>query len=159
MCSSCRALVPFALVALLSACATVPPPGQTGAVPPSTAAAAAAAADQPELKLVAGMDAAQVRRVMGDPATIRPRPVPKGTAEVWIYERRIIGPTQQIQVGVHPIMITELGSDGTSRQRVLSQEPVFRQGHIKTVETVQLLMLDGRFLEHRTTAERQQEFE
>jgi len=157
--SRCRALVPFALVTLLSACATAPAPDQTGAAPPAAGPAAAAAADQPEQKLVIGMTADQVRQIMGEPAKVVPRPVPKGTAEVWVYERRIIGPTQQIQVGVHPTVVTETGADGVSRQRVLSEEPIYRQAHIKTVETIQVVMVNGRFLEHVTTAQKQQEFE
>ena len=157
--SRCRALVPFALLPLLSACATAPAPDQAGAAPAAAAATATAAADQPEQKLVIGMNGDQVRQIMGEPAKVVPRPVPKGTAEVWVYERRIIGPTQQIQVGVHPTVVTETGADGVSRQRVLSEEPIYRQAHIKTVETIQVVMVNGRFLEHVTTAQKQQEFE
>ncbi|HTX64874.1 MAG TPA: hypothetical protein VMD31_03820 [Opitutaceae bacterium] len=157
--SRCRALVPFALLPLLSACATAPAPDQAGAAPAAAAATATAAADQPEQKLVIGMNGDQVRQIMGEPAKIVPRPVPKGTAEVWVYERRTIGPTQQIQVGVHPVTITEMGADGVSRQRVLSEEPIYRQAHLKTVETIQVVMINGRYLEHVTTAQKQQEFE
>ena len=139
---------------MLAGCATAPVTDRPAAAP-----AATAAADRPELALLKGMTAAQVKGIMGDPAEIHPRPVPKGKVEVWVYYRSTIGPTQQVQVGTKAITDQVTGSDGITRTRILQQVPVFQQMHLKITETIQLLMFDDLYLEQKVTARQEQVFE
>jgi outer membrane protein assembly factor BamE (lipoprotein component of BamABCDE complex) len=152
-----RALAPLALIALLAGCANAPSssaPAGAGAGP-----TAAAADDHPERGLKKGMTAAQVRQIMGAPAEINPRPSPTGKAEAWVYHRTFIGPPQQLQVGTKPISVMVQDADGVYRSHVIQEEPIYRQAHDKTTETIHLLMFDGQLVEQATTAQKQQEFE
>lgn len=144
----------LALFALLAGCATAPAPEPSAAGPVPTASA-----ERPERALLKGMTAAQIKRIMGDPAEIHPQSVPKGKVEVWVYHRSTMGPTQQVQIGVKTITDQVTGSDGITRTRTLEQVPVFRQMHLKITETIQLLMFDDLYLEQKVTASQEQVFE
>lgn len=149
-----RAPASFVLIALLAGCATAPAPGPSAAGPVPTASA-----DHPERALLEGMTAAQVRRIMGDPAEVHPQVVSKGKVEVWVYHRSTMGSTQQVQVGTKAITDLVTGSDGITRTRTLEQVPIFRQAHLQINETIQLLMVDDLYLEQKVTASEQQVFE
>lgn len=150
-----RALAALALIALFAGCTNAPPASAPAVAGPT----AAAADDHPERTLKKGMTAEQVRRIMGAPAEITPRPSTAGRAEVWVYRRTTIGAPQQLQVGTKPISVMVQDADGIYRSRVIQEEPIYRQAHDRITETVHLLMFDGQLLEQATTAQRQQEFE
>ncbi len=150
-----RALASVTLIALFAGCTNAPAPSTPAAAGP----AAAAADDHPEQTLKKGMTAEQVRRIMGAPAEINPRPATAGRAEVWVYNRTIIGPPRQVQVGSNPITVSVQDADGVYRPHVIQQNPDYRQVHDRITETIHLLLFDGQLLEQATTAQKRQEFE
>jgi outer membrane protein assembly factor BamE (lipoprotein component of BamABCDE complex) len=155
---SCRrALAPLALIAVLAGC--VNPPSSPAPANAGSGPAAAAAGDHPERTLKKGMTADQVRQIMGAPAEIKPKPAPTGKAEVWVYRRTVLGPPQQVQVGVQPITVTVQDPDGVTRQKTLREDPIYRQAHDKITETILLLMFDNQLVEQGVTSQKQQEFE
>lgn len=147
-------LLPLALAALLPGCTNAP-----------AAATAAAAPASPTIlgesgeALQKGMSPAEVRRIMGTPAEIQTHPSPLGKVEIWIYHRRIAGPTQQRQVGTRAITRLVPGSDGTGRAQTLDQVPIFQAMHLETTETIRLLVYNDRFIDGRIAAGRRLIFE
>jgi hypothetical protein len=155
-----RAFAPLALIALVAGCVNAPTaPSATAPAVSGTRPAIAVAPGHPEQALTKGMTADQVRQIMGAPAEVKPRPAPTGNAEVWVYRRTTYGGAQQVQVGSRPITVSEQGADGTYRDRIIREDPIYRQAHVKTTDTIQLLMFDGRFVEQGVTSQKQQEFE
>ncbi len=146
-------LAPLALASIFAACANAPATNRAAAVAPPMLTGQSGEA------LRKGMTGDEVRRIMGTPIEIQPFPAPSGAAEVWLYRRKSVGPTRQLQVGVQAVNQQVLGSDGAGHTRTLDQVPIYRQMHIETSETIRLLMFEGRFVESKVTASPEQVFE
>ena len=104
------------------------------------------------------MTAAEVKRLMGEPAEIKPMAAPTGKAEVWIYRRTTRGPMDQIQVGTRSTPITTKGADGQYHVVQTAEEPIFMQQVLIIEETTSLLMFDGQLLEQKQTAQKRMEY-
>lgn len=147
------ALVPFAAALLLGGCETSSPSeGGPGAVrKPAATRAAAELALVPAAKLdalVHGMSEAQVRQLLGEPRSVRAATKLGPGASVWIYR---IGATEGVtQV---PVSMEDVPSyNPLTGQPTIRQEPVYRNQHVTTYRTLELLFLDG-LLAKRTTGQ------
>ena len=149
--------VSIGILALLVSCSNVPStnaPGGAGPAHPT-----AAIGDGPERALQNGMTAEEVTQIMGEPAGVKPMASPTGKAEVWTYRRVIDGPVEQIQVGSKPITYTAIGGDGNAYQMVAADEPIYKQAIHKDLETISLLIFDGRFLSLKRTVEKRMDYQ
>lgn len=149
------ALIPAALFAFLAGCSSMPPsPGKDA----SAGSTVAAVGDGPEHTLQKGMTAEAVKRIMGEPAEIKPMQSPTGKAEVWVYHRTSSAPIQQVQVGTRSTDITTIGGDGQAHVANRIEEPVFAQKIEIVDETVSLLMFDGKFIEQKESVQKRLEY-
>jgi hypothetical protein len=112
----------------------------------------------PEQALQKGMTAEAVKRIMGEPAEIKPMQSPTGTAETWVYHCTVQGPVEQIQVGTRTDSIVAKGSDGQDHVVQTVEEPVFKQQFHFIEETVRLLMFDGRLIEQHRAVQKRTEY-
>lgn len=94
---------------------------------------------------------------MGKPEAVKPHAAPVGTAEVWVYTRRIPGPVVRLQTSAKPAMTYTQGYDNVVRLDLFGDEYSYRLVQSVTVETVELLMFNNHFLELKITREKRQE--
>ncbi len=152
-----RAFIPAVLAAFLVSCANTPTPSQ----PDTTAAAptATAVGEGPEHALQKGMTAEAVKQIMGNPAEIKLMVTTTGKAEVWVYHRTVFGHVEQVQVGSQVIKDSTSGSDGVVHTATLAEVPIYKQAVHKDLETISLLMFDGKFISQKRTVEKQLEYQ
>lgn len=150
------ALIPAALFAFLAGCSSMPPPSP--AKDASAGSTVAAAGNGPERTLQKGMTAEAVKRIMGEPAEIKPMQSAAGKAEVWVYQRTSSMPVQQVQVSTRSTDITTIGSDGQAHVTQSIGEPVFAQQIQIVDETISLLMFDGKYVEQKQSVEKRLEY-
>ncbi|MFA5057680.1 MAG: hypothetical protein WC485_06165 [Opitutaceae bacterium] len=139
--------IPAALTILLVGCSTTATPSK-----PATAVlqpAAAASGNGAESKLQKGMPAEAVKRLMGAPDQITPIQSPTGKAEVWIYHRTTRGPEKQVPFGaqISPMMVQD--PNGDSHLQQVEVGTLYKMQIQIIDETIQLLMFDGKYLEHK----------
>lgn len=134
----------------------MPPP--SSAKDASAGSMVAAVGDGPEHTLQKGMTAEAVKRIMGEPAEIKPMSSPTGKAEVWVYHRTSSSPIQQVPVGMRSTAVTTIGADGQAHVAQTIEEPVFAQQIQIVDETISLLMFDGQLIEQKATAEKRMEY-
>jgi hypothetical protein len=148
---------------LVAGCATTPAATSSsgparGAVSPAPAPAALAAApasEGPEQNLKEGMGGDDVRRIMGDPAEVKPMPNQSGKAEIWIYRRTIAQRVEQVVVGTKPITYSTVGSDGNAHSETVAEEPIYKQAVKTDIDVLQLLIFEGHYLSQKHTTEKQ----
>ena len=152
-----RAYLPAVLAAFLVSCANTP----TSSQPDTTAAAptATAVSEGPEHALQKGMTAEAVKQIMGNPAEIKLMVTTTGKAEVWVYHRTVFGHVEQVQVGSQVIKDSTSGSDGVVHTATLAEVPIYKQAVHKDLETISLLMFDGKFISQKRTVEKQLEYQ
>ncbi len=150
------ALIPAALFAFLAGCSSMPPPSP--AKDAGAGSTVAAVGDGPEHTLQKGMTAEAVKRIMGEPAEIKPMPSPTGKAEIWVYHRTSSAPNQQVQVGTRSTAVTTIGGDGQAHVAQTIEEPVFAQQIQIVEETISLLMFDGKLVEQKESAQTRLEY-
>ena len=154
------ALFSIAIAALLVSCTNVPSataPVGTGA---GSGPTATAISDGPERALQNGMTADEVKHIMGEPAEIKPMESPTGKAEVWVYHRTVIVHVEQVQVGSQVIKdSTSSGTDNVVHTSTLAEIPIYKQAIHKDLETISLLMFDGKFLSQKWTVEKRLEYQ
>jgi hypothetical protein len=119
--------------------------------PAAPAAAAPEAKAGPEAGLQRGMSAADVKKIMGAPATVQAMEAPSGKAEIWTYTREIESRSAQVQVGSKPITITQTDANNQIHTTTIAEEPIFKMQHVTVVEQVDLLMFNDHFLEKKVT--------
>lgn len=142
------------MFAVLGGCAAAP-----NASTPSPAADAAQAAYARELPagkeatLKAGMTAAEVKGIMGEPAEISPVQSPAGKAERWMYYRTTHGASAQVQVGMSSTPTSTM-YDSNGKLVVLKtlDVPIYKMQTEYFDETINLLMYDGRFVQYKRIA-------
>ncbi len=100
----------------------------------------------PEAALKQAMPAAEVRKIMGQPATIEPMKEPGGKAEVWVYVRKVNPIVKHEQVASTPIMIEVQDGNGTIRKYQQGENVQFGDVHYYTEEKIQLLMFNDHFV-------------
>ena len=142
---------------LLASCLLLGITGRAGAAEPP--ARKTEPAPQPAALLQQGMSAEQVKKIMGEPAKVRPMKAPKGTAEVWEYYREVPGPITQIPVTIQSTTVTVQGADGVWREQKVDSQPVYRQARKLIRETTALLMFNGMYINQKRTAEVVGEYE
>jgi outer membrane protein assembly factor BamE (lipoprotein component of BamABCDE complex) len=152
-----RAYLPAVLAAFLVSCTNTP----TSSQPDTTAAAptATVVGEGPEHALQKGMTADAVKQIMGNPAEIKLMPTTTGKAEVWVYHRTVFGHVEQVQVGSQVIKDSTSGSDGVVHTATLAEVPIYKQAVHKDLETISLLMFDGKFISQKRTVEKQLEYQ
>lgn len=150
------ALIPAALLAFLAGCSSLPP--SSPAKDAGAGSTVAAVGDGPEHTLQKGMTAEAVKRIMGEPAEIKPMPSPTGKAEVWVYHRTSSAPIRQVQVGTRFTNVTTIGGDGQAHVAQTVEEPVFAQQIQIVDETVSLLLFDGKLVEQTESAQKRMEY-
>ena len=111
---------------------------------------------QPEASLMRGMTAVEVRRIMGEPDKIEPAPAQAGKAETWIYHRITHGPSKQIEIPGKDIVVPRPGANGATIMVTIPGKPTHKKTHLKMDETIQLLMVDDRYLTSRYSVLREQ---
>jgi hypothetical protein len=151
------AVIPAVLAAFLVSCSSTPTPS----APDNTASSptVAAVGDGPEHTLQKGMTAEAVKRIMGEPAEIKLMSTTTGKAEVWVYHRTVFGHVEQVQVGSQVIKDSTSGSDGVVHTATLAEVPIYKQAVHKDLETISLLMFDGKFISQKRTVEKQLEYQ
>jgi len=112
-----------------------------------------ATAEAPENALKRAMAVADVKRIMGEPAEVKPMAAPTGKAEIWVYRRKIGDSWVQIQTASKPIVISSTDSNGLLHQTTIGEEPIFTNEHRVTEDVVSLLMFNDHFLERKVTRE------
>jgi hypothetical protein len=130
---------------------TLPAALTAAPAPASPAAAAPGAQAGPDAKLVRGMSAADVKKLMGEPGKVEAMEAPSGKAEIWTYTRELENRSAQVQVGSKPITISQIGADNQMHTMTIAEEPIFKMQHITVVEQVDILMFNGHFLEKKVT--------
>jgi hypothetical protein len=157
MCRFHPALIPAALLAFLAGCTSTPASSMANNAGPGPTATAVG--NEPEHVLQKGMTAAEVKRLMGEPAEIKPMTAPTGTAEVWIYHHTTYGPMEQIQVGTRSTSTTMKGADGQDHVVQTVEEPVYRHKVQIVEETTRLLMFDGILIEQHQAVQKRMEYQ
>lgn len=152
-------IFPAIIAALLVGCTDVPSSPASAGAKAGAAATQAATEDGPERTLQNGMTAEQVRHIMGDPLEINPMVPPTEKFEVWVYRRTVSGPVEQVMVGSKPITYSTVGSDGIARQETVAEEPVYKQAVHTAVETISLLMFDGKYLSQKKKVEERVQYQ
>ena len=129
-----------------------------GAVLPSSPAKAtpgskrvAISSDNPESALTKAMPADDVRKIMGEPRTIKPMKTPEGKAEIWIYQRLTNERVDRVEIASIPITTNIVGADGQARQQVIGQDIKFGDLHRATEETVELLMFNDHYVTNKVS--------
>jgi len=147
-----------ALIALLAGCASTPSSSPV-AGDHSAANSTKTAPGEPESSLQKGMTAEAVKAIMGEPSEIKPMKSAAGLAEIWIYHRKTQGSVQQIMIGVdaHPISATS--SNGSMGFAQTTAAPILRQQAEIIEETVNLLIFDGKLVEHTRSVQKHLEFQ
>lgn len=134
----------------------MPPPSP--AKDSSAGSTVAAVADGPEHTLQKGMTAEAVKRIMGEPAEIKPMQSPTGKAEVWVYHRTSSVPVRQVQVGTRFTNETMIAGDGQTHVAQRVEAPVFALEIQIVDETISLLLFDGKLVEHKESAQKRLEY-
>jgi hypothetical protein len=147
-----------AIAALLVSCTNVPSSPAPAGAGTGAGAAVTAVRDGPEQALKQGMTAEEVRHIMGEPLEINPTVPPTEKAEVWVYRRTINGPVEQVLIGTKPITYSAIGGDGLARQQTVAEEPVYKQAIHFDVQTVSLLMFDGKYLSQKQKVEKRVQY-
>jgi hypothetical protein len=150
------ALIPAALFAFLAGCSSMPPPSP--AKDARAGSTVAAVGNGSERTLQKGMTAEAVKRIMGEPAEIKPMQSAAGKAEVWLYRRTSSVPVQQVQVSTRSTDITTIGGDGQARVAQRIEEPVFAQQIQIIDETISLLMFDDKLIEQKESVQKRLEY-
>lgn len=123
---------------------------------PDRAAAQPAAEEKPagpEARLVKGMPAAEVLKVMGRPADVSPMETPSGKAEIWRYRERVSETSTQVQVGSKPITISQVGADNQIHTITVAEEPIYKMQMTARDRVVALLVFNDQYLEQKVTFE------
>ena len=149
----------IAIAALLVSCTNVPSPTAPVGTGAGSGPTATAISDGPERALQNGMTAEEVKHIMGEPAEIKPMESPTGKAEVWVYHRTVFGRVEQVQVGSEVIKDSTSGSDGMVHTGTLAEVPIYKQAVHKDLETISLLMFDGKFISQKLTVEKRLEYQ
>ena len=150
----------FALLSLLAGCTTAPPPAPVSPGAGATASPTAEALEHgPESTLRKGMTAAEVRRILGEPAEIKPMKAPSGKAETWVYHRIIRGPVQQVQVGTRSTPIASMLGNSAAAMPTTVDEPIFRQQAEVIEETLNLLMFDDLLVDQSRSFKKRMEYQ
>jgi hypothetical protein len=149
----------IAIAALLVSCTNVPSPTAPVGTGAGSGPTATAISDGPERALQNGMTADEVKHIMGEPAEIKPMESPTGKAEVWVYHRTVFGHVEQIQIGSEAIKDSTSGSDGMVHTGTLAEVPIYKQAVHKDLETISLLMFDGKFISQKLTVEKRLEYQ
>jgi hypothetical protein len=149
----------IAIAALLVSCTNVPSPTAPVGTGAGSGPVATAVSDGPERALQNGMTADEVKHIMGEPAEIKPMESPTGKAEVWVYHRTVFGNVEQVQVGSQVIKDSTSGSDGMVHTGTLAEVPIYKQAVHKDLETISLLMFDGKFISQKWTVERRLDYQ
>lgn len=147
------------LAALLVGCANLPSSTASADTRAGPGASAAEFKGGPEQTLKQGMTAEQVRQIMGEPAEIDPMVPPTDKAEVWVYRRTVNGPVEQVLVGSKPITYSSVGSDGLAHQETVAEEPVYKQAFHFDVQTISLLMFDGKYLSQKQRVDKRVQYQ
>jgi hypothetical protein len=149
----------IAIAALLVSCTNVPSPTAPVGTGAGSGPTATAISDGPERALQNGMTADEVKHIMGEPAEIKPMESPTGKAEVWVYHRTVFGRVEQVQVGSEVIKDSTSGSDGMVHTGTIAEVPIYKQAVHKDLETISLLMFDGKFISQKLTVEKRLEYQ
>jgi outer membrane protein assembly factor BamE (lipoprotein component of BamABCDE complex) len=149
----------IAIAALLVGCTNVPSSTAPVGASAGSSPTATAVSNGPERALQKGMTAEEVKHIMGEPAEIKPMESPTGKAEVWVYHRTVFGHVEQVQVGSQVLKDSTSGSDGNVHTMTLAEVPIYKQAVHKDLETISLLMFDGRFISQKRTVEKRLEYQ
>lgn len=112
---------------------------------------AAASPDKPESALTRAMPANAIRKVMGKPQAVKPMKAPEGKAEIWVYEREIDDRVDRVPVGSEPIIVTTYNGDGKAVPHTVGENIKFADLHRTTVETVELLVFNDRYVTQKVS--------
>ena len=140
-------------------CTNVPSPTAPVGTGAGSGPTATAISDGPERALQNGMTAEEVKHIMGEPAEIKPMESPTGKAEVWVYHRTVFVHVEQVQIGAEVIKDSTSGSDGMVHTGTLAEVPIYKQAVHKDLETISLLMFDGKFISQKLTVEKRLEYQ
>ena len=135
----------LALVALqLAGCSTTPGPS-----------AGSIAKDDPFAVLEKDMPEEKVRELVGPPKKVEPmRGHAEVRSEIWTYERSLPGRVRQVVSGMQEMV----GYDPITSQEYKYSVPVYSNQTDFVTETIELLMIDGKFAERRRSADRRATF-
>lgn len=90
--------------------------------------------------LSVGMDAEQIRALVGSPSKIRKVERDGAVGEIWIYSYRTQTGVQAATVGTQEVPYFDLVSNSVK----MRQESVMGEERLYTVETTELLMVEGK---------------
>lgn len=117
--------------------------------PASPTPTRAATEPNPFARIKKGMTAAEVREILGAPASVEPGPNQELKSEIWVYNRPVQSTTTQAATTVRQVDAV----DPISGQNITVPEPVYQTVVVRISETAQLLMIDGKLIEWKTTRE------
>jgi len=135
-----------------SAAAATPPlpaPAATARTPVPVKPAVGAIWKLKQLPLEKGMAAADVRRLLGEPDTIKTGSSAQGKGEVWIYRHPVDIVTREFPDGTRPVS----RFDPMNGKMVIEDEIVYRQELHQVFDTVILLLIEDRLTEWRRTSQ------
>ena len=75
---------------------------------------------------------------------------------MWTFHRIIHGPSKQIEVPGHDIVVPRPGANGATVMVTIRGQPTFRRVHQKINEAIQLLMLDGKYITYSYSVVKEQ---
>jgi hypothetical protein len=141
------------LLLLLASCASEPAstPAKSAAAAESKAPATVPKGVElliPAAKINAiakGMRAEDVRAVLGSPTEVNQFTSGALTGEIWTYRIAASDTTTQVPTAMRDVP----GWDPFSNRPITLQEPVYQVQHIRTYDTLDLLIVDGRLIERK----------
>ena len=136
---------------LLPVAAPAAPENAPGAKP-------AAAPAAPDAGLKQGAPAAEVRKLLGEPAEIRAMKAPNGKAEVWIYSHEISHSVDQVAIGSQDVVTSVTDATGHSHTVTMPGEPRFQTVHRIVQEITEVLMFNDNFVTRKVTRQQRQTF-
>lgn len=141
---------------LLCACATT----DSKPVDPVTAASlnaqlTASPAGAAAAKLAKNLTAAEVRTLLGAPVSIKPIAVGEAKGENWSYsfDGPIATHMQQVATQEVPAVNPITGRD------ITRPEPVFQNQDVQTIDTLHLLLFEGRLIEWKIVRDEKKRFQ
>ena len=147
-------LLPVSLTVMLGSALPVAALAATENAPNAKPAAVAPAA--PDRGLKKDMPAAEVRKLLGEPAEVRVLKAPSGKAEVWVFVREISHTVDRIPVSTPDIVTSVTDATGHSHTMTVPGETRFQTVHTIVEETTEVLMFNDHFVTGKVSRAKRQ---
>ena len=113
----------------------------------------------PKRALKVGMPAAEVQALIGKPAEITPMAGQEASAEIWIYRRLKDTKTEHVHMGDKPITENFTDAGGRVLVNVVASEAIMKLRRTDTFDVLQVLMVNGQYVNMKRTVEKKEAYE